>query len=133
MQAGNGTAPAPGGGAGGRPTFDQILWMALGSNPGKITVSTSKSTCDKADHQSWTVLGVAMVALLTGKILLDTGRYYEFFHHRDNKWVQIGVAVGTIAATYVTPIRRPLLMISANFSLGVAQVSVVTLQAKSMD
>ena len=39
MQAGNGTAPAPGGGAGGRPTFDQILWMALGSNPGKITVS----------------------------------------------------------------------------------------------
>jgi len=40
-----------------------------------------------------------MVALLTGKILLDTGRYYEFFHHRDSKYVQIGVAVGTIAAT----------------------------------
>lgn len=99
MQAGNGTAPAPGGGAGGRPTVDQILWMALGSNPGKITVSTCESTHDKADHQSWTVLGVAMVALLTGKILLDTGRYYEFFHHRDSRWVQIGVAVGTIAAT----------------------------------
>jgi len=50
MQAGNGTAPAPGGDAGGRPTFDQILWMALGSNPENITVSTTKSTHDKADH-----------------------------------------------------------------------------------
>ena len=36
MQAGNGTAPA---GAGGRPTFDQIIYMGLNSNPGKITVS----------------------------------------------------------------------------------------------
>jgi len=100
MQAGNGTAPAPGGDAGGRPTFDQILWMALGSNPENITVSSSKTQCViKLTIRSWTVLGVAMVALLTGKILLDTGRYYEFFHHRDNKWVQIGVAVGTIAAT----------------------------------
>ena len=36
MQAGDGTAPA---GAGGRPTFDQIIYMGLNSNPGKITVS----------------------------------------------------------------------------------------------
>jgi hypothetical protein len=38
MQAGNGTAPAPGGAAGGRPTFDQMIFMGLNSNPGKITV-----------------------------------------------------------------------------------------------
>jgi hypothetical protein len=39
--------------------------------------------------------------MATGKILLDTGRYYEFFHHRDNKWMQMGVALGTTAAWYV--------------------------------
>ena len=36
MQAGNGTAPA---GASGRATIDQIIYMGLNSNPGKITVS----------------------------------------------------------------------------------------------
>jgi hypothetical protein len=41
------------------------------------------------------------VAMATGKILLDTGRYYEFFHHRDNRWMQMGVALGTTAAWYV--------------------------------
>jgi hypothetical protein len=49
--------------------------------------------------QSWAVLSVALVGLLTGKIYLDTGRYYEFFHHRDSKYVQTGVAIGTLAAT----------------------------------
>ena len=97
MQAGNGTAPA---GAGGRPTFDQIIYMGLNSNPGKITVSlVYVSTRFVADEQSWTVLGTALVALATGKIWLDTGRYYEFFHHRDNRWIQIGVAAGTMATT----------------------------------
>ena len=44
-------------------------------------------------------MGVAAAGLLTGKIYLDTGRYYEFFHHRDSKYIQTGVAVGTLAAT----------------------------------
>jgi len=39
--------------------------------------------------------------MATGKILLDTGRYYEFFHHKDNRWMQIGVGLGTTAAWYV--------------------------------
>jgi hypothetical protein len=39
--------------------------------------------------------------MATGKILLDTGRYYEFFHNRDNRWMQMGVALGTTAAWYV--------------------------------
>jgi len=40
MQAGNGTAPATGapGSGGGRPTLDQIIFMGLQSNPGKMTV-----------------------------------------------------------------------------------------------
>lgn len=44
--------------------------------------------------------------MATGKILLDTGRYFEFFHHRDNKWMQMGVALGTTAAWYVLFLPR---------------------------
>lgn len=84
--AGNGTAP--------KLTFDEILWKSNGSNPGKMT--------------SWAVMGVAAAGLLTGKIYLDTGRYYEFFHHRDSKYIQTGVAIGTLAAT-------------TTFCLGLAQ------------
>jgi len=43
-------------------------------------------------------LGAALSGLATGKIILDTGRYYEFFHDRDTKWVQMGVAAGSMAA-----------------------------------
>jgi hypothetical protein len=37
MQGNNGTTT--GGNGGSRPTLDQIIWMGLGSNPGKMTVS----------------------------------------------------------------------------------------------
>jgi hypothetical protein len=90
--AGNGTAP--------KLTFDEILWKSNGSNPGKMTVRILYSRhVLMLMRQSWAVLSVALVGLLTGKIYLDTGRYYEFFHHRDSKYVQTGVAIGTLAAT----------------------------------
>jgi hypothetical protein len=45
MQGNNGTAShGSDGGEGGRPTFDQVLWMALGSNPAKMTVSLRDHT-----------------------------------------------------------------------------------------
>lgn len=43
------------------------------------------------------MLGTALTGLAVGKVLLDTGRYFDFFHHKDAKWIQMGVVAGTLA------------------------------------
>lgn len=43
-------------------------------------------------------MGAAAVGLITGKILMDTGRYFDYFGSTDKTWVRAGVAVGSLSA-----------------------------------
>lgn len=43
-------------------------------------------------------MGSVAVALFTGKILMDTGMYYDYFGSVDKAWVKWGVAVGCLAS-----------------------------------
>jgi hypothetical protein len=105
----------------GIPTMsvDEMLWLGLMSNPGKMLVSLFVLTLsplrslyelDKSGliKQSWAMIGSVFVALVTTKTISDTVRYYDHYGYTD-RVIVTGIGIGTSAALYVH-VSQPLVM-----------------------
>lgn len=130
MQAGNGTAPATGapGAGGGRPTLDQIIFMGLQSNPGKMTVRSlsiyaqSPKLIYNSPGPHWVLRSLDLRRERSFSILEGTTNSSTIGIPSGSRWVWLRVAwlLGESIVSSIWFAKTD--MSSAQFAICVAQV-----------